>query len=616
MKRKKWLNGSFLENINLIKRALSIISELTPHRLTINVIKAVIDALTPYIAIFISALIIDELTGGRNLSVLIRYVLITTGGTLFFHIISAILQQKIVISNGVFHQELKRYLNNIKLNLDYDKMEEPKYNELHSKIVGSMFMTNGGITSVVDLIKNLVTSSIACITAVIIIARVFVKTTGEANRLFSLGIGLLYAIVVIGCIAVTVRNSRKESKEEFGLYQNCATNRYIDYYHFNYMEDDKAAKDIRIFHQRDMIIGEIRDKARNPWMNILIKRSRLLQMYFGANTIISTFIGGLTYIVIGLRALKGYISLGNVSQGYSSIVILISSIQNLFVSMSQIISNNEYLKVLYEYIDLAGVSSQGEIIPKEQSNWTIEFHNVSFKYPSSEEYALKNVSFKITSNSQTAIVGVNGSGKTTMIKLLCGFYKPQEGYITLNGIKIQDYDRDAYLDLFSVVFQDFKIFAFPIGENVAASARYDERKVWQALKTAGLDEKTQSLSNQLNHYIYKNVDMDGTDISGGEEQKLAIARAFYKDAPFIIFDEPTAALDPVAEAEIYTKFNQIVGDKAAVFISHRLSSCRFCERIFVFDKGEIVQRGTHDELLQNSNGKYFELWSAQAQYYQ
>jgi len=581
----------------------------------INVIKAVIDALTPYIAIYMSALIIDELTGGRNLSVLIRYVFITTGGTLFFHIISAILQQQIVISNGVFRQELKRYLNNIKLNLDYDKMEEPKYNELYSKIVGSMFMTNGGITSVVDLINSLVTSSIACITAVLIIAGVFVKTSGEANPLSSFGIGLLYSIVVIGCIAITVRNSRKESKEEFGLYQNCATNRYIDYYHFNYMEDDKAAKDIRIFHQRDLIIDEIRDKARKPWMNILIKKSRLFQVYFGANTIISTFIGGITYIVIGLRALKGYISLGNVSQGYSSIVILISSIQNFFVSISQIISNNEYLKVLYEYIDLAGVSSQGKIIPKEQSDWTIEFHNVSFKYPSSKEYALRNVSLKISSNSQTAIVGVNGSGKTTMIKLLCGFYKPQEGYITLNGIKIQDYDRDAYLDLFSVVFQDFKIFAFPIGENVAASVEYDERKVWQALNTAGLDEKTRSLSNQLKHYIYKNVDLDGTDISGGEEQKLAIARAFYKDAPFLIFDEPTAALDPVAEAEIYTKFWSIAGDKAAVFISHRLSSCRFCERIFVFDKGKIVQKGTHDELLQNSNGKYFELWNAQAQYY-
>lgn len=190
-------------------------------------------------------------------------------------------------------------------------------------------------------------------------------------------------------------------------------------------------------------------------------------------TIISTFIGGLTYVVIGLRAFKGYISLGNVSQGYSSIVILISSIQNLFVSISQIISNNEYLKVLYEYIDLAGVSSQGKIIPKEQSSWTIEFHNVSFKYPSAEEYALKNVSFKITSNSQTAVVGVNGSGKTTMIKLLCGFYKPQEGYITLNGIKIQDYDRSLGIRLRCLFLIDFhpadsvKKFLFLIRERLS-----------------------------------------------------------------------------------------------------------------------------------------------------
>ena len=203
-----------------------------------------------------------------------------------------------------------------------------------------------------------------------------------------------------------------------------------------------------------------------------------------------------------------------------------------------------------------------------------------------------------------------------MIKLLCGFYQPQEGYITLNGIRINNYDRDAYLELFSVVFQDFRIFAFPIGENVAASVHYDENRVWDALAKAGLNEKTESLPEKLNQYLFKNIDAEGLEISGGEEQKLAIARAFYKDAPFIIFDEPTAALDPIAESEIYSKFNQIVGTKAAIFISHRLSSCRFCKRILVFDQGKIIQCGTHDELLQNRNGKYYELWNAQAQYYQ
>lgn len=186
----------------------------------------------------------------------------------------------------------------------------------------------------------------------------------------------------------------------------------------------------------------------------------------------------------------------------------------------------------------------------------------------------------------------------------------------MNGIRINNYDRDAYLELFSVVFQDFRIFAFPIGENVAASVHYDENRVWDALAKAGLNEKTESLPEKLNQYLFKNIDAEGLEISGGEEQKLAIARAFYKDAPFIIFDEPTAALDPIAESEIYSKFNQIVGTKAAIFISHRLSSCRFCKRILVFDQGKIIQCGTHDELLQNRNGKYYELWNAQAQYYQ
>lgn len=616
MKGKLRKKGSFSENVSLIKRAISIISGLSPNMVKINVIKALINALTPYIAICMSALIIDELMGERNPAVLIRYVFITTAGTLIFNILAAFLQEKVNIMNVLFHHDFKKFLNNIKLNLDYAKMEDPKYNELHSRIVGSMFMTNGGITSIAGQITDITSNSISFVIAVIIIARVFIKTSGETNGFALLGIGLLYSLIVIVCVALTVRNSKKESKEEFGLYKNCATNRYIDYYHFNYMEDDKAAKDIRIFNQRDLIIGEIRDKARKPWMNILVRKSRLVQRYFGANMIISTFIGGLTYVVIGLRALKGYISLGSVSQSYASIVVLISSIQNFFVSVSQIISNNDYLKVLYEYIDLSDVSIAGEMIPPKYSDWIIEFHNVSFKYPSAEDYALKNVSFKITSNSQTAIVGVNGSGKTTMIKLLCGFYRPQEGYITLNGIKIEDYERDAYLELFSVVFQDFKVFAFSIGENVAASVHYDEKRVWEALKTAGLHEKIESMPNKLEHYLYKNVDADGMDISGGEEQKLAIARAFYKDAPFIIFDEPTAALDPIAEAEIYTKFNQIVGNKAAVFVSHRLSSCRFCERIFVFDQGEIVQCGTHDELLKNSKGKYYELWNAQASYYQ
>jgi ATP-binding cassette subfamily B protein len=248
---------------------------------------------------------------------------------------------------------------------------------------------------------------------------------------------------------------------------------------------------------------------------------------------------------------------------------------------------------------------------RDDNQYEIEFHNVSFKYPNTDFYAIQNLSLKLHIGEKLAVVGMNGSGKTTMIKLLCRLYDPTEGEITLNGIDIKKYDYQEYMRIFGVVFQDFNLFAFSLGQNVAADVDYDKQKVADCCKEAGLT------LNHLNPetYLYKNFDESGVEISGGEAQKIALARALYKDVPFIVLDEPTAALDPVAEYEIYSKFNDIVGNKTAIYISHRLSSCRFCDDIAVFDKGRLVQRGSHDKLIQDSGGKYYELWNAQAQYY-
>ena len=185
----------------------------------------------------------------------------------------------------------------------------------------------------------------------------------------------------------------------------------------------------------------------------------------------------------------------------------------------------------------------------------------------------------------------------------------------LNGVNIKKYDYNEYTSIFSVVFQDFRLFSFSLGQNVSASASYDEDKVIECLKKAGFAERINSLPNKLNTFLYKDIDADGVEISGGEAQKLALARALYKNAPFIILDEPTAALDPISEYEVYSKFNEIAGTKTAIYISHRLASCRFCDKIAVFHEGEIIQLGSHEELLADSNGKYYELWNAQAQYY-
>jgi ATP-binding cassette subfamily B protein len=210
---------------------------------------------------------------------------------------------------------------------------------------------------------------------------------------------------------------------------------------------------------------------------------------------------------------------------------------------------------------------------------------------------------------------MNGSGKTTMIKLLCRLYDPSEGEITLNGIDVRKYDYTEYMSVFSVVFQDFKLFSFGLGQNVAANTVYDEQKAADALNKTGFGDRLSALPKGLETPLYKDYEENGVEISGGEAQKIALARALYKDAPFIILDEPTSALDPIAEYEIYSKFDEITGGKTAVYISHRLSSCRFCDDIAVFHEGQLIQRGNHETLLADVSGKYYELWNAQAQYY-
>ena len=220
---------------------------------------------------------------------------------------------------------------------------------------------------------------------------------------------------------------------------------------------------------------------------------------------------------------------------------------------------------------------------------------------------------RLPKGQKLAVVGPNGAGKTTFIKLLCRLYDPTEGAILLNGIDIRKYDYGEYLSLLSVVFQDFRIFSMKLGENVAASVDYNSQRVWECLEKAGMRERVERMPDGLETGLFQQKE-DGIELSGGEGQKLAIARALYKDAPVVILDEPTAALDPVSEYEIYSRFGEMTAGKTSVYISHRMSSCRFCDVVFVFDGGTIVQQGSHEALLAQ-DGLYSRLWQAQAQYY-
>lgn len=211
-------------------------------------------------------------------------------------------------------------------------------------------------------------------------------------------------------------------------------------------------------------------------------------------------------------------------------------------------------------------------------------------------------------------MGKNGAGKTTFIKLICRLYDPIEGYITLNGVDIRQYDYDEYLSMFSVVFQDFNLFAFPVHENIATNRIVEEDKVWKSLKLSGMDHRVKNMPQNIETNLYK-YDEDGIEISGGEAQKIAIARGLYKDAPIVILDEPTSALDPISEYEIYSRLKVLVEGKTSIFISHRVGSFKFCDDIIVFDSGEIIQRGNHNALIRDENNIYASLYDAQAEYY-
>ncbi len=326
-------------------------------------------------------------------------------------------------------------------------------------------------------------------------------------------------------------------------------------------------------------------------------------------------LAGYIYIYVSVMAMSGSISTGDVLMYAGAIITMMTGVQEAISEYNAIAYNNEYLKLYEEFIKRPNMHYDGTlpIEKRDDKRYELSFYNVSFKYPGSDKYILKDINMTFNIGEKLALVGLNGAGKTTLIKLLLRLYEPTEGEIRLNGIDIGKYDYDEYVQIFSVVFQDFGIFDFPLDENIAASEDVDSVRVKKVIDQVGLTELVNSLPDKEHTLLY-HENGDGVALSGGEAQKVAIARALYKDAPFVILDEPTAALDPIAEAEIYENFDTLVGDKTAIYISHRMSSCKFCDRIVVINDGRIEEEDCHDSLMEK-NGLYAKMYNTQANYY-
>ena len=384
-------------------------------------------------------------------------------------------------------------------------------------------------------------------------------------------------------------------------------------YLFKIFFSETAAKDIRLYGMQDYLCGKneecLNDTACFSEEGIFEGKNQAKFSF------VVQLLAGYIYVYVAVMAMSGAVSVGDVLMCSGAIITMMTGVQNILTQYNQINYRNEYLKTYEDFIKRPNMHYDGTLpIEKRDDNeYELSFRNVSFRYPGTETYILKDVSLDFKIGQKMALVGMNGAGKTTLIKLLLRLYEPTEGEICLNGINIEKYDYEEYMQIFSVVFQDFKLFAFPLDENIAAGGQVDKLRLNQVLAKIGLKEFVEGLPQKERTLLYQE-NGQGVTPSGGEAQKVAIARALYKNAPFVILDEPTAALDPIAEAGIYENFDSLVGEKTAVYISHRMSSCKFCDRIVVLDHGEIVEQGTHEELLEQ-NGIYAKLYQTQAEYY-
>ena len=390
-------------------------------------------------------------------------------------------------------------------------------------------------------------------------------------------------------------------------------------YYMNLGVEKDVQKDIRLYDMSDMITGRTMDFAGDT-----CDMFEKMQIKFGAAMgkmgAVSEGVAAFSYAYVGVRTLSDFfgpkLSLGALTMYVSAAINISNMVVGLGESIVMLIQFLGWLEPYMEFMALTEETKQtGEKMFRGDVE-TIEFKNVTFTYPNAEQPVLKNISFLVKKGEKISIVGLNGAGKSTLVKLICRMYKADSGEILVNGRNIYEYDYLSYMDTISAVFQDYRLFNFSIAENISCQMKdADTERIETLVDEVGLAEKLEELPDGVFSRFGKEYDKDGIELSGGQGQKIAIARALYKEASMVILDEPASALDPIAEAEIYEKFNNLVEDKTAIYISHRMSSSVFCGKILIIDGGTVADYDTHENLMKKTESLYYKLFNSQAENY-
>ncbi len=581
-----------------------------------SAVTAVINALMPFVNIWFSAKIIDLLDTGAEIKKLISYICLAVGSNFILFFISRYLGDIYYMLRSLLYNRERENISSKLFAAEFQKTEDSSFRELVHKHAEAQNRVFSSFVQFSWMFISFLSGLITVIFSAVLIMPLFItgfKTTGESffeKPAFLLSIFVAIAVMVIVMLVVATKMNKQwfKASDEYSRLDK------IFYYFTDMFSDYKTGKEIRLYKQQDIIEKISTQKMLTEGEALLKKASMNSAKSSSLIAVLGSVVGFGVYLFVGVKGLYGLFGIGSLVLYCGTFMQIISGVMSMAVTFGKTEEMVPLVGYYYEIMNTKDEMTYGDREIDLSCAFEIEFRNVSFKYPGSESYALKNISLTLKDGEHLAVVGRNGSGKTTFIKLMCRLYDVTDGEILINKINIKDYSKESILKLYSVVFQDFKLFAAPVSDNIAAGKAPDKERLFLSLEHATVKDRIDRMPDKEKTYLYKSIDKNGVDISGGEAQKLALARALYKDSPVVILDEPTAALDPIAENEVYSHFNSFTQNKTAIYISHRLSSCIFCDRIAVFDKGTLAEEGRHEELLQ-LNGKYTELWQAQSQYY-
>ena len=564
-----------------------------------SLVAQILSAAVPLCDIVFPKFILDELLGEKRLAKLFIYValliIITVVGKLLISFCNK--QSRSLRSRlfATFQADMAERL----AACDFERLEDSDFLNTKEKAEKFLYADGQGFCVVLDNVFVVFGKVLTFIGIVAVIAT------------------LSFWVVII-FVGLVLLNAWYESrvKKEYVVWdmEKAPIERRTSYF-ISLISDFAFGKEIRVFGIRSWLVDKIRNHLNQSYEFYKKQTNSLFKAQY-VSAVVNFFLKGITYVYLIFQAVSNLISIGDFTMYVSSLTQFSAAMTDMMSCILTVRQFEGYYDALQAYMAVPQNMRAGKKLPLPQGPYEVRFENVSFCYAGQETYALQHVNITLHSGEKLSIVGENGAGKTTFVKLLCRLYDPTEGRILLNGIDIKDIDYDEYMRVFGSVFQDYRLFSFSLKDNIALqnADREADEKVICALRKAGFSDKLDRLPDGIQTYVYKNFSENGFEPSGGEGQKIALARAIYKDAPIIILDEPTAALDPRAEYEIYQKFSDVVSGRTAVFISHRLSSAKVCDRIAVFHNGEIVEYGTHDELI-SMNGRYHELFHMQAQFY-